>query len=102
MLAGFGLDKLDVYANAVPGAPHAALHEVVHAKLAARGLRTDDTFPVADDRLRMNNQQGAEAIKLPRNVVGDAFGKVVLTGIIALVDEGQHRYRRPVRRRDRP
>src|ERR1700730_8309322 len=101
MCPGFSIDKLTRDANAISGLAHAAFEYVAHPKLASDLLHVYGPALVREARITCDHKQPTKERQRHRDILHDAIGEVLLLRVGTEVLEGEHRYRRLVRERQR-
>ena len=86
---GLCVDQLHGDADTAARLAHAALDDVLDAKLLGDLLRVDRLALVNERRVSRDNEQLAETRQLSENILGDAVGEEFLLGLAAHVDERQ-------------
>jgi len=91
---GFRRDQLAGDAHAVSGPAYAPLEYVAHTQLASDLFDVNGLALVRKTRIAGDYEEGSHSRERGNNVVNYAISEVLLRGVAAQIDEGQHRDRR--------
>src|ERR1700722_8375197 len=99
MVAGDGVDELDVYAHPVGAALNASFKNVAHVEIAADLLGVDRFTLVRGGGVARDHNRIVEAREVGRQALGHAVDKHLVLEIHAKAGEWQHHNRQARRRR---
>ena len=82
------IDELSGNSNASAEPAHAALEEILDAKLAAGADHVDVAGAIAKRRIARDDMELPEARQLGDDILGDAVRKILLVSIAAYIGKG--------------
>ena len=88
--AGGGIDQLRRDPHLVVSLAHTAFQHIPHAQLLAHVLHLHRFAFVGEGRVASDDKQAGELGEIGGEVLGDAVAEILLLGVVAHVDEGQH------------
>ncbi len=89
MIAGFGVDELDVDAHAVSAALNAALEDIADVQLAPDLLQIDGFALVGESRVAPDHERASNARKIGRQALRDPVDEMLLLRVAADIGERQ-------------
>jgi hypothetical protein len=89
MIAGFGVDELDIDPHAVPGALNAALEHIADVQLAPDSLHIERLAFVGERRIAGDDVGAANARKIGRQALRDPVDEMLLLRVAADIGERQ-------------
>ena len=90
MRIGLGVDQLRVDADLVARAAHAPFEHIADRKLAADLFGVDRFVSVGESSVARDHDHVGEPRQVGRDVVGNGIAEILLVGVGAEVDKGQH------------
>src|ERR1700733_4101541 len=98
MIAGFGIDELNIDSQPVAAALYRAFEGVTHAELAPELLEIDSLALVAERRMPADHERAGDARQVRRQAFGNAIDEIFLRRIAAQIGERKHHNRQARRR----
>ena len=89
-MAGGGIDQLGGDPHPVVGLAHTAFQHIPHAQLLAHVLYLHRFALVGEGRVAGDDKQAGDLREIGDEVLGDPVAEILLLGVAAHVDEGQH------------
>ena len=90
MIAGRGVDQLRGDPHLLVGFLHTAFQHVAHAHLLPHVLHLHRLAFVGEGRVAGDDKEAGDPGEVAGEHFGDAVAEVLLLGVFAHVDEGQH------------
>ena len=90
MIAGLGIDELDVDAHAVAAALHRAFEDIAHVQFAADLLQIDGLALVGEGGVAPDDERAGDAREVGGQALGHAIDEIFLLGIAADIGEGEN------------